>query len=251
MMRKCEVLMLVLLPLICSTLELQQDEPSVRRARFATNSLSDVARCLSGALPVGCDAFRCLENSTCDTDGMHDICEAFFYSAAKFDTQGKLFVKESLRCMVNSITSKAFLTVRRCTTFQSMITELQDKCYDNLDLCRVAQANPEAISEVAQLPSTFPNRHYSKLLESLMECDEETVSLVRDSMVSRLGPEMALLFKLLQSSPHTAPSDPALLGAQPGARWPMGPPTFRIQPSTRNRDPTHLFAKKRSAEELP
>ncbi|TRZ00646.1 hypothetical protein DNTS_027226 [Danionella cerebrum] len=239
------LLVVVFTSVLCS--DPQQAQP--RRARFSANSPTDVARCLSGALQVGCSSFACLENSTCDTDGMHEICNAFLHTAAIFNTEGKTFVKESIKCMVTGITSKVLQTIRRCSTFQKMIAEVQEECYKKLDLCEVVRSNPEAIGDVVQVPTHFPNRYYSTLLQSLMECDEDIVDVVRAGLVARLGPDMTTLFQLLQSKPCSSESISSVenfgLEGHTGFRW---PPMFRIQPNLHNRDATHLFARKRSVE---
>lgn len=98
-------------------------------------------------------------------------------------------------------------------------------------------------------------RFYGKLLQSLMDCDEDTVDRIRTSMVSRLGPEMSMLIQLLQNKPCPSTAVAAAAAIPTGVegrgswRWSMGPHMYKIQPNLRNRDSASNFGKRRSASD--
>lgn len=75
--------------------------------------------------------------------------------------------------------------------------------------------------------------------------------MVRSGLVARLDPDMLTLFQLLQKKPcpQVFGHSTAGIDVLEGFRWPMGAPMFKIQPDLHNREPNHLFAKKRSVED--
>lgn len=99
------------------------------------------------------------------------------------------------------------------------------------------------------------SRFYGKLLQSLMDCDEDTVDRIRTSMVSRLGPEMTMLIQLLQSKPCPSTAVAAAAAIPTGVegrgswRYSMGPHMYKIQPNLRSRDSASSFGKRRSVSD--
>lgn len=112
-------------------------------------------------------------------------------------------------------------------------------------------------------------RFYGRLLQSLMDCDEDTVGRLRASMLSRLGPEMTMLIQLLQNkacpsagaatasasagaatgnTPAATIGVPAGLEGRRGWHWAPGPHMYKVPPNLRNRDSAAgHFGKKRAA----
>lgn len=91
------------------------------------------------------------------------------------------------------------------------------------------------------------SRYYSTLLQSLQACDEQTVATVRAGLVARLGPDMETFLQLVQSRPC---ADSSAAGAYSNPSSWRNVPVFNIQPGFRGRDPTHLFARKRSLDDV-
>lgn len=73
------------------------------------------------------------------------------------------------------------------------------------------------------------------------------MAAVRTGLVARLGPDMETFLQLVQSKPCAAGSDAAAY-SNPSS-W-RNMPVFNVQPGFRGRDPTHLFARKRSVDQV-
>ena len=100
-------------------------------------------------------------------------------------------------------------------------------------------------------PPVFP-RYYSTLLQTLQTCDDQTVAAVRAGVLARVGPDMESFLQLVQNkacSPAPSGSAPSGSAHHNPASW-RNTPIFNIQPSFAGRDPTHLFARKRSLDHL-
>lgn len=92
------------------------------------------------------------------------------------------------------------------------------------------------------------SRYYSTLLQTLQACDEQTVAAVRTGVMARLGPDMETFLQLVQNKPCAAGSGSGAAAFSNPSSW-RNMPVFNIQPGFRGRDPTHLFARKRSVDD--
>uniref|UniRef100_A0A4W3ID90 Corpuscles of Stannius protein n=1 Tax=Callorhinchus milii TaxID=7868 RepID=A0A4W3ID90_CALMI len=93
-----------------------------------------IYNCLLSAGDVGCAVFECLENHTCEIHNLYEVCRIFLQNAGKFDAQGKLFIKDFLKCNANGIKSRFSCNIRRCSVIQEILSELQKDCYQNFDI---------------------------------------------------------------------------------------------------------------------
>ncbi|XP_048395446.1 stanniocalcin-like [Stegostoma tigrinum] len=172
----------------------------------------EINNCLKNAPEVGCAVFECLENSTCDLDNPYKICSLLLQNAGSFNTQGKQFIKDFLKCNAVGIKSRFSCSIRRCLAIQQILSELQETCYQKNDICAVANDNADAFAEMIDVHNMLSNRVYLKFVKVLFDCDTNIANSIRRSIQTRLGPTLDILRRMIQDDSCRIIEKATLLG---------------------------------------
>ncbi|XP_043550554.1 stanniocalcin-like isoform X1 [Chiloscyllium plagiosum] len=172
----------------------------------------EINNCLKNAPEVGCAVFECLENSTCDLDNLYKICSLLLQNAGSFNTKGKQFIKDFLKCNAVGIKSRFSCSIRRCPAIQEILSELQEACYQKNDICAVANDNVDAFAEMIDLHNMLSNRAYLEFVKVLFDCDTNIADTIRRSIQTRFGPKLGILRRMIQDDSCRISEKATLLG---------------------------------------
>uniref|UniRef100_A0A8C5NC32 Stanniocalcin n=1 Tax=Gouania willdenowi TaxID=441366 RepID=A0A8C5NC32_GOUWI len=133
---------------------------------------AEIQGCLVSAGDVGCGMFQCFNNNSCDIHGLHNICLTLLHNAGRYDSQGKSFVKDALRCMALGLRQRFSCVSRRCSAVKEMVFSLQRECYSKHQLCLALQDHMDTMGSLVQFHLMFPPGPYVELMSFLLSCGE-------------------------------------------------------------------------------
>uniref|UniRef100_H3DI64 Stanniocalcin n=1 Tax=Tetraodon nigroviridis TaxID=99883 RepID=H3DI64_TETNG len=149
------------------------EKPVTQKGRLSLQNTAEIQHCLVSAGDVGCGVFECFENNSCEIRGLQEICMTFLHNAGKFDSQGKSFIKDALKCMAHGLRHKFSCISRKCTSIKEMVFQLQRECYMKHNLCSAAKENVAVMVEMIHFQDLFPKGPYVELVNILLSCGEE------------------------------------------------------------------------------
>lgn len=185
-------------------------EKTSQKGRLSLQNTAEIQHCLVSAGDVGCGVFECFENNSCEIRGLQEICMTFLHNAGKFDSQGKSFIKDALKCMAHGLRHKFSCISRKCLAIKEMVFQLQRECYLKHNLCSAAKDNVNVMVEMIHFQDLFPKGPYVELVNILLGCGEEVKEALTRSV--RLQCEQnwgALCDSLSLCSSLTPPPGPA------------------------------------------
>ncbi|TSQ35271.1 Stanniocalcin-2 [Bagarius yarrelli] len=127
-----------------------------QKGRLSLHNTAEIQHCLVNAGDVGCGVFECFENNSCEIRGLQEICLTFLHNAGKFDSQGKSFIKDALKCMAHGLRHKFSCISRKCLAIKDMVFQLQRECYTKHNLCAAAKDNVNVIVEMIHFQDLLP-----------------------------------------------------------------------------------------------
>lgn len=149
-----------------------QEKQQTRR-RLTLQSTAEIQACLVSSGDVGCGTFQCFNNNSCEIQGLHHICLTLLHNAGLYDSQGKSYVKDALRCMALGLRQRFSCVSRRCSSVKDMIYSLQRDCYSRHQLCSALTQHMDTMGSLVQFNLLFPPGPYVVLMNFLLSCGEE------------------------------------------------------------------------------
>ncbi|KAM4547590.1 stanniocalcin-2 [Fundulus diaphanus] len=204
------------------------------KKRLSLQSTAEIQSCLVSSGDVGCGMFQCFTNNSCEIQGLHHICLTLLHNAGRYDSQGKSYVKDALRCMALGLRQRFSCVSRRCSAVKEMVFSLQRECYSKHNLCLAVQDHLDTMGSLVQFQLMFPAGPYVELMNFLLKCGDEVRTWVgrrlRGQCEQHWGSLCSTFTKICPLSQPDVPGPPA--GPPPSVPGPVTP-TEPLQQPTR------------------
>nr|XP_061817736.1 uncharacterized protein LOC133607268 [Nerophis lumbriciformis] len=148
------------------------------KRRLSPQSTADIQTCLVSSNDVGCGTFQCFSNNSCEIHGLHHICVTLLHHAGHYDSQGKSFVKEALRCLALGLRQRFSCVSRRCVAVKDLLFSLQRDCFSKHQLCLAVRDHLDTVSSLVHFHLLFPPGPHAELMNFLLECGDAVRSWV-------------------------------------------------------------------------
>uniref|UniRef100_A0A672ZTS3 Stanniocalcin n=1 Tax=Sphaeramia orbicularis TaxID=375764 RepID=A0A672ZTS3_9TELE len=168
---------------------------------------AEIQSCLVSSGDVGCGMFQCFNNNSCEIQGLHHICLTLLHNAGRFDSQGKSFVKDALRCMALGLRQRFSCVSRRCSAVKEMVFSLQRECYSKHQLCLALRDHMDTMGNLVQFHLLFPPGPYVELINFLLTCGDEARSWVGRRLQGQCTQHWGALCESFGSSCSLSQSD--------------------------------------------
>lgn len=186
--------------------DFQEKLISQAKKRLTLQSTGDIQACLVSSGDVGCGTFQCFNNNSCEIQGLHHICLTLLHNAGRYDSQGKSYVKDALRCMALGLRQRFSCVSRRCSAVRDMVYTLQRECYSKHQLCLALQHHMDTMGSLVQFHLLFPPGPYVELVNFLLSCGDEARSWVSQRLQMQCSQHWGVLCESFSGTcPHGQP----------------------------------------------